>query len=301
MRVGAADAERADAGAPRRPAPRPRRAARVARRTGCRRSRSAGSGVSKCRLGGIARCSSASTVLIRPATPAAASRWPMLVLTEPEGAEAAARRCRARNAWVSAATSIGSPSARAGAVRLDVADRVRGRRPPTPCATRDHRRLAVDARRGEADLGRAVVVDAVPRITAWMGSPSRSASSQALEHHHAGAAARRRCRRRRRRRRGSGRPARAMPRSGTGSPRCAAAGSTTPPASAMSHSPAEQALARQVDRHQRGRAGRLHGHGRPAQVELVGDARASGSPCRCRSATGSAPTSASMPGFAARL
>ena len=37
-------------------------------------------------------CSSASTVLIRPATPAAASRWPMLVFTEPERAEPARGR-----------------------------------------------------------------------------------------------------------------------------------------------------------------------------------------------------------------
>src|SRR5215831_3608107 len=42
-----------------------------------------GLGVAKCRLGGSCRWRSACTVLISPATPAAASRWPILDLTEP--------------------------------------------------------------------------------------------------------------------------------------------------------------------------------------------------------------------------
>ncbi|MNV64020.1 hypothetical protein D3C71_1566450 [compost metagenome] len=42
-----------------------------------------GLGVSKFRLGGRVACLSAITVLMSPVTPAAASRWPMLVLTEP--------------------------------------------------------------------------------------------------------------------------------------------------------------------------------------------------------------------------
>ena len=42
-----------------------------------------GCGRSKCRLGGKVACLSESTVLIRPVTPAAASRWPILVFTEP--------------------------------------------------------------------------------------------------------------------------------------------------------------------------------------------------------------------------
>ncbi len=42
-----------------------------------------GFGRSKCRLGGIRRCSSARTALTSPAIPAAAPRCPMLVLTEP--------------------------------------------------------------------------------------------------------------------------------------------------------------------------------------------------------------------------
>ena len=67
-----------------------------------------GLGLRRCRCGGISSCWSESTTLIRPATPAAASRWPMLVLTDPM------RSGRMRGAPVNAAararTSIGSPS-----------------------------------------------------------------------------------------------------------------------------------------------------------------------------------------------
>ncbi|PBD10398.1 hypothetical protein BI295_25930, partial [Mycobacterium avium subsp. hominissuis] len=42
-----------------------------------------GDGVSKCRLCGSISCCSDNTTLIRPATPEAASRWPMLVFTDP--------------------------------------------------------------------------------------------------------------------------------------------------------------------------------------------------------------------------
>ncbi len=68
-----------------------------------------GFGSSKWRLGGIFPWRSISTVLIRPATPAAASRWPMLVLTEPM-AQKPRRSVRARKARVRASISIGSPS-----------------------------------------------------------------------------------------------------------------------------------------------------------------------------------------------
>ena len=60
VRVGAADAERADAGAPRRPVARPLGAAPRSRRTALRSKSIAGFGASKCRLGGISRCRSAS-------------------------------------------------------------------------------------------------------------------------------------------------------------------------------------------------------------------------------------------------
>jgi hypothetical protein len=68
-----------------------------------------GFGLTKCRLGGINLFSSMSTVLMSPATPAAASRWPMLVLTEPT-AQKPLRLVRAPKALLRAAISIGSPS-----------------------------------------------------------------------------------------------------------------------------------------------------------------------------------------------
>ena len=54
----------------------------------CTRSGSASKGIwglgsRKCRLGNSSRCLSARATLIKPAIPAAASRWPILVLTEP--------------------------------------------------------------------------------------------------------------------------------------------------------------------------------------------------------------------------
>ncbi len=67
-----------------------------------------GLGSVKFRLAGICRCCSASTVLISPDTPAARSRWPTLVFTDPM-----AQPCRAGRspkALVSAAISMGSPS-----------------------------------------------------------------------------------------------------------------------------------------------------------------------------------------------
>ena len=84
VRVGAADAERGDAGAA--------RAVRVAghgtrlgqqldraRRT----SRRAATGSSACRVRGSTPCRIARTILITPATPAAAWVWPMFDFTEP--------------------------------------------------------------------------------------------------------------------------------------------------------------------------------------------------------------------------
>ena len=81
--VRATDTERADSGASavlRPPAMAP---ARSGRRRGSRSKSISGFGVSKCSVGGMASCVSARTALMRPATPAAASVWPMLLLTEP--------------------------------------------------------------------------------------------------------------------------------------------------------------------------------------------------------------------------
>ena len=67
-----------------------------------------GLGTEKLMAGGSVRCLSAMIVLIRPVTPAAASRWPMLLLTEPMAH--CWRGQSSPKAWVSAAISIGSPS-----------------------------------------------------------------------------------------------------------------------------------------------------------------------------------------------
>jgi hypothetical protein len=81
---------------------------RVATRNGVSSKPISGLGRSTCRLGGISRCSRASTVLISPAAPAAESQWPTLLLTEPT-AQKPVRSVPRRKARVSARISIGSP------------------------------------------------------------------------------------------------------------------------------------------------------------------------------------------------
>ena len=66
-------------------------------------------GFSKWRLAGICLFSRASVALIRPATPAAASKWPRFDLSEPI-AQKFLRCVVARNALVSALISMGSPT-----------------------------------------------------------------------------------------------------------------------------------------------------------------------------------------------
>ena len=134
VRVGAADAERADAGA--RAAARRRSTARSSALTKNGLSSKSSCGIGRARSEArrdLPRARSASTALIRPATPAAASRWPMLVFTEPS-----AQKPRAS---VPGAERLGQrrdldrvAERGAGAVRLDVADgaRRRRRRPPAP-------------------------------------------------------------------------------------------------------------------------------------------------------------------------
>ena len=67
-----------------------------------------GFGFSKCTVGGSCLFCIARMVLIRPATPAAASRCPMLALTDPSAQNP---RRAVPNALVSAWTSIESPRA----------------------------------------------------------------------------------------------------------------------------------------------------------------------------------------------
>ena len=108
---------------------------------------------------GAAGGRSASAVLMRPATPAAASRWPMLVLTRAEGA-GAWRRSRRRGEHLRQRGDLdGIAERRAGAVGLDVADRCRASTPAAPWAMAITAAWPSTLGRGVADLGGAVVVD----------------------------------------------------------------------------------------------------------------------------------------------
>ena len=137
-----------------------------------------GLGVSKCRCGGTRSCRSARTTLMRPATPAAASRWPMFVLTEPTTSGSLAGRS--------------APSTRAERLQLDrIAERrcrcraprrSRPRAAPRPAAASASRITASWAGPFGAvrPLLRPSWLTAVPRITARTRSPSASASARRL-------------------------------------------------------------------------------------------------------------------------
>ncbi len=68
-----------------------------------------GLGAVKCSVAGICRWCTASTALISPAIPAAASRWPTLLFTEPISSGRPGGRAAPRTS-PSARASIGSPS-----------------------------------------------------------------------------------------------------------------------------------------------------------------------------------------------
>ena len=157
VRVGPPDAEGAHSGHPGLPVRLPLPKLACSRRRGSFAKSILGFGRSKCRLGGICPCFSASTVLARAATPAARSRWPKLVLTEPM-AQKPLRSVPRRKARVRASISMGSPRAVGGAVGLHVADGLRlylGHRH----GLGDGLGLAAHAGRGVAGLLGAVVVD----------------------------------------------------------------------------------------------------------------------------------------------
>src|SRR5262249_45172687 len=63
----------------------------------------------KCSTGGISPCSSESTTLIKPATPAADSKWPILVLTEPKAQRSSGERPEIKTDF-NDSNSIGSPN-----------------------------------------------------------------------------------------------------------------------------------------------------------------------------------------------
>ncbi|GMA76856.1 hypothetical protein GCM10025880_32730 [Methylorubrum aminovorans] len=107
MRVGAADAEGVDGGPARAGAAGPG-VSLSATVKGLPAKSIAGFGRSKPRLAGISPWRRASSALMRPTMPAAVSRWPILVFTEPTR-QKPVRPVLWRKAWVSAAISIGSP------------------------------------------------------------------------------------------------------------------------------------------------------------------------------------------------
>ncbi len=83
-----------------------------AERTEFRPTRCAGSGRSKWTSGGDLAGRRLRTILIRPATPAAPSVWPMLALTEPRAVVRGEEPAAAPYTDVSASISMGSPSGR---------------------------------------------------------------------------------------------------------------------------------------------------------------------------------------------
>ena len=120
MRVGAAHTERADPGAP-NAVPLPR-AVLAAHDEGpsVKMQFRVGAGV-KCRVAGIARCLRQRIVLIKPAIPAADSRWPMLDLTEPTKHGPALVRRRNTECLSQAFDLDRVAERRAGSMGLDIA------------------------------------------------------------------------------------------------------------------------------------------------------------------------------------
>ena len=120
-------------------------------------------------------CSSITTSLISPAMPAAASRWPRLVLTEPTSSGWSAGAAPAEGG-AQGLDLDRVAERRAGAVGLDVAD---GRRRDAAVGQRgaDDRLLRRAVRRGQAAAGPSWLT-AVPRMTARIRSPSARASAR---------------------------------------------------------------------------------------------------------------------------
>ncbi len=129
VRVRPAHAERRHRGAPRTLGSGPR-ASSVGTNSRVGDGSIAGFHCVKCRLGGIcARCT-ASAALMKPAIPAAASRWPKLVFTAPSAQRAVAAPILIGQRFeLDRVTQRGS-----GAVRLDVVHRSRGHVGAAQCA-----------------------------------------------------------------------------------------------------------------------------------------------------------------------
>ena len=90
---------------------RPVRQSGVDDKRAIRQSRCAGWARRKCRVGGSSLCFSASAVLISPVTPDAASRWPMLGLTEPRAQKPTLSVSCAGRLWSARRLQWGRPAA----------------------------------------------------------------------------------------------------------------------------------------------------------------------------------------------
>ena len=220
------------------------------------------------RLGGIWPCFSTSSALTRPATPAAVSRWPRLVFTEPIGSGASAGRST-QSASASACASIGSPTA-----------------VPVPwastkpicvgCDARIHTRVPHQARlrlraRKRNAVGVPILIQRRAEITPWIGSPSAIALREPLQQHHARAFSAHEAigrgierlapaigRKHRRLRKADESARRDHDRHAARERRIAAARADV--------------LTRRMHRGERGGAGRIHRHARAVQIQAVRDA-----------------------------
>ena len=110
-------------------------------------------------------------------------------LDRAEGAEARARSGPRAEGPGQGRDLDGIAQRRAGAVGLDVADRLRRRRRRPPGPRRSPRAWPSTLGAVKPTLRAPSLLMAEPRITAWIGSPSAQGVRQALEHHDAGAAA----------------------------------------------------------------------------------------------------------------
>ena len=224
-----------------------------------------GFGRRKCRCGGIAPCCSASTTLIRPAMPAAASRWPMLVLTEPTTSGRRSRAPGRRRRPARAPRSGRRARCRCRGPRRS--RRRAGRQPGVRERRADHRLL-----RGPLGTVRPLLrpswLTAEPRITARtvavgqrVGQPLQHDQAAPLAAHEAV----------------GGRVERLAAPVGRQHARAASRSMLTsgvsirltPPASASVALAAAQALAGEVDRDQRRRARGVDGQARALQPEHV--------------------------------
>ena len=249
--------------------PRGHGVGRVGIASGVPSSAMCGLSCSKCRCGGIAPCSQRPARLDQAGHAGRRFEVADVRLHRADHSRRSRPRPSGRSTAPSACDLDRVAERRAGAVRLDVADVARRRRRRVRQRLADHRLLRRAVRRGEAAAA-AVLVDRRCRGSrARMRSPSRRASREPLQHDHAaalaadvavGRARRTSCSGRRRR---ASAPARsAMVASGDQDQVDAAGERQVALARA-------QALARQVDRDQRRRAGGVDGEARALQAEQV--------------------------------